>query len=78
MDEAEGLAHAINLPVVLKLIVSIPSIRPATMLGSGKVEEIAELIKEGDSNERISFRGSSRITNLSSFTPSSYESAACK
>jgi GTP-binding protein HflX len=48
VDEAEGLAHAIDLPVVLKLIVSIPSVRPATMLGSGKVEEIAEVIKDND------------------------------
>jgi GTPase len=45
LDEAVGLARAIDLDVVNAGIVSLGQIRPATYLGKGKVEELAGLIK---------------------------------
>ncbi len=43
--EAEGLARAIDLDVTGSEIVMLSQIRPATFLGTGKVEEIAERVK---------------------------------
>jgi GTPase len=48
LDEAVGLARAIDLNVVSSGIVSLGSIRPATFLGKGKVEEIAGLVKSDE------------------------------
>jgi len=45
LDEAVGLARAIDLNVVSSGIVPLPSIRPTTYIGKGKVEEIAGVIK---------------------------------
>ncbi len=45
LDEAAGLALAIDLEVVETGIVSLSEIRPATYVGKGKVEELAGLIK---------------------------------
>jgi GTP-binding protein HflX len=45
LDEAVGLARAIDLDVLESGIVPVSDIRPATYVGSGKVEEIAGLIK---------------------------------
>ena len=45
LDEAVGLAHAIDLDVVSSGIVPLVEIRPATFIGKGKVEEIAGLVK---------------------------------
>jgi GTP-binding protein HflX len=45
LDEAVGLAHAIDLDVASSGIVALQAIRPATFLGKGKVEEIAGLVK---------------------------------
>ena len=45
LDEAVGLAHAIDLDVVSSGIVPLGDIRPATFVGKGKVEEIAGLVK---------------------------------
>jgi GTP-binding protein HflX len=45
LDEAVGLAHAIDLDVVSSGIVPLAEIRPATFVGKGKVEEIAALVK---------------------------------
>jgi GTP-binding protein HflX len=44
LDEAAGLARAIDLEVVDSLIAPINEIRPATFLGKGKVDEIAGLV----------------------------------
>jgi GTP-binding protein HflX len=44
--EAAGLARAIQLNVVAERIVPLPQPRPATLLGSGKVAELATLIGE--------------------------------
>jgi GTPase len=45
LEEAVGLALAIDLDVVDQGIVTIGDIRPATYLGKGKVEELAGLVK---------------------------------
>jgi GTPase len=45
LDEAVGLARAIDLAVVDSGIVAIGDTRPATFIGKGKVEEIAGLVK---------------------------------
>jgi GTPase len=45
LDEAVGLARAIDLDVLESGIVPVSNIRPATYVGSGKVAEIAGLIK---------------------------------
>ncbi len=45
LEEAVGLARAIDLSVVNSGIVPIGEIRPATYVGKGKVEEIAGLVK---------------------------------
>jgi GTPase len=44
LDEAAGLARAIDLTIADALIAPISQIRPATYLGKGKVEEITGLI----------------------------------
>ena len=45
LDEAVGLARAIDLDVVQSGIVMLGAVRPATYLGKGKVEEFAGLVK---------------------------------
>ncbi len=45
LEEAVGLARAIDLNVVSSGIVPVGSLRPATFIGSGKVDEIAGLVK---------------------------------
>jgi GTP-binding protein HflX len=40
LEEAVGLAEAIDLDVTGGLVVPVPQPRPATLFGSGKVEEI--------------------------------------
>jgi GTP-binding protein HflX len=45
LDEAVGLARAIDLTVAEAGIVPINEVRPATYLGKGKVDEIAGLVK---------------------------------
>ena len=49
LDEAVGLARAIDLAVVNAGVVMLAAIRPATYLGKGKVEEIAGLVKSLES-----------------------------
>ncbi len=49
LEEAVGLARAIDLNVIAEDVVSVTSARPATLLGSGKVAEFAEFVK----NEQI-------------------------
>jgi GTP-binding protein HflX len=45
LDEAIGLARAIELRVVNAGIVPLTTIRPATFLGKGKVDEIAAIVR---------------------------------
>ncbi|WP_036281308.1 GTPase HflX [Methylocystis sp. ATCC 49242] len=46
LSEAVGLAQAIDLDIVGDISVSLNEVRPATYLGKGKVDEIAETVKE--------------------------------
>src|SRR5215510_6419623 len=48
LEEAIGLARAIDLNVVSSGIVPLGAIRPATFIGKGKVEEVAGVIKADD------------------------------
>jgi GTP-binding protein HflX len=48
LDEAEGLAEAIGIKVVSRRPFRIRTIRPATLLGKGQVEEIAALAQDHD------------------------------
>jgi GTPase len=48
LDEAVGLARAIDLDVVEAGIATLAALRPATYLGKGKVEEFAGLVKSLD------------------------------
>ncbi|QNP46685.1 GTPase HflX [Sphingomonas sediminicola] len=48
LDEAEGLAGAIGVDVVARKAFRLRQVRPATLLGKGQVEEIAELASESD------------------------------
>ena len=48
MEEAVGLAEAIRLDVVRAEIASIARPRPSSLLGSGTVENLGELIGEND------------------------------
>lgn len=45
-DEAVGLASAIDLNPVHTAVVTVTDPRPATLLGSGKVAEFADIVKE--------------------------------
>lgn len=46
LEEAAGLARAIDLNIIDSFLVQTAQPRPATLLGSGKVEEIAERIEQ--------------------------------
>jgi GTP-binding protein HflX len=46
LEEARGLANAIELEVIDCLLVPISAPRPSTLLGSGKVEELKGLIAD--------------------------------
>ncbi|MGE3148338.1 MAG: GTPase HflX [Pseudorhodoplanes sp.] len=48
LEEAVGLALAIDLDIVESGIVPITTIRPATFIGKGKVDEVAGLVKSLD------------------------------
>jgi GTP-binding protein HflX len=48
LEEAIGLARAIDLDVVESGLVMLSAIRPATYIGKGKVEEIAGLVRASE------------------------------
>lgn len=48
LEEARGLAEAIDLDVVAGLIVPVPLPKAGTLFGSGKVEEIATRVAEDE------------------------------
>jgi GTP-binding protein HflX len=48
VEEAEGLAGAIGIDVVAARPIRVRTVRPATLLGKGQVEEIAEIAKKKD------------------------------
>ena len=45
LEEAVGLAEAIDLEIAQKIIVPLSSPRPATLIGAGKVEELTKMAK---------------------------------
>lgn len=46
LEEAVGLARAINLEIAHAENVTVSQPRPATLLGTGKVEAVADIVKE--------------------------------
>jgi GTP-binding protein HflX len=48
LEEAEGLAGAIGVDIVARKSFRLRQIRPATLLGKGQVEEVAELARAND------------------------------
>lgn len=48
LEEATGLAQAIDLDVVSRAIVTVNDPRPATLMGTGKIEEIKAALDEFD------------------------------
>jgi len=46
LEEASGLAAAIDLDVIQSVLVPLAELRPATYMGKGKIEELAALIAE--------------------------------
>jgi len=50
LDEAIGLARAIDLTVAESGIVPVGDIRPATFIGKGKLEELAGLVKSAEAD----------------------------
>jgi GTP-binding protein HflX len=48
LTEARGLAEAIELSIIDSFVVPVPQPRPATLFGSGKVEELKALIAENE------------------------------
>ncbi len=61
LTEAVGLARAINLAVAAAEVVPLPKPNPSTLFGSGKVEELAALVKEGDAGLAIVDHGLSPV-----------------
>jgi GTP-binding protein HflX len=50
IEEAEGLAAAIGISVVAARSFRVRAVRPATLLGKGQVEEIAELARANEAH----------------------------
>ena len=48
LEEAIGLAHAIELEITSGEIVQVAQPKPATLIGSGKIEEIKDRLSEGN------------------------------
>jgi GTP-binding protein HflX len=48
LEEATGLARAIDLDIAAGIIVQVSQPKPATLIGSGKIEEIEALLEEGN------------------------------
>ena len=48
VDEATGLAEAIGIDVVARKSFRLRTVRPATLLGKGQVDEIAGIAREND------------------------------
>ena len=48
LEEAEGLAGAIGVEIVARKAFRLRQVRPATLLGKGQVEEIADLARDNE------------------------------
>ena len=52
LDEASGLARALDLDIRAEEIVRMRKVAPATLFGSGKVDELAALIRAAEAAAR--------------------------
>ena len=50
LEEAVGLAEAIDLDIVHRDVFNVSAPRPATLIGTGKLEELAEIVKEREAD----------------------------
>jgi GTP-binding protein HflX len=50
IEEAEGLAGAIGIDVIAARAIRVRTVRPATLLGKGQVEELAETARREDAH----------------------------
>ena len=50
MKELEGLANACNIECAASIIQKLNTIHPRTYVGSGKVDEIKDLVRQTDAN----------------------------
>jgi len=48
LDEAVGLARAIHLDIVAAEVVPVTQAKPATLLGGGAVDRLAEMVRDND------------------------------
>lgn len=48
LEEAEGLARAISLDIIYSDIVKLKMMRPSSLFGRGKIDEIADIIHDMD------------------------------
>jgi GTPase len=48
LEEAKGLCHAIDLDIIDALIVPLSEPRPSTLLGSGKVDELRQVVADNE------------------------------
>ena len=53
LEEAVGLAHAIDLDIVATALVSVAQPKPATLFGTGKVEDIRALVEQHEAGLAI-------------------------
>jgi GTP-binding protein HflX len=53
LDEALGLAAAIDLDIVHSEIVNLSDPKPATLIGSGKLDELAAIVKENEAEVAV-------------------------
>ncbi len=53
LDEAVGLAQAIELEIVEAIVVPVPNLNPASFFGSGKVEQLGDLVEISEADLAI-------------------------
>ena len=87
VEEAEGLAEAIGIEVVAARPFRVRTVRPATLLGKGQVEDIAEAARDNGAGLLIvsfarlravdpGFARDGIVTARVPRVPSGYDSAA--
>ena len=71
LDELRALAAAVGLVIAGEVVQKLQHVDPATMLGSGKAREIAEIVKELDANVLLVFNDlrPRQRTNLEKIVP---------
>ncbi len=46
LDEAKGLAEAINLDIAFDTIVNLARVQPSSLIGSGKIRELSQIVAD--------------------------------